>query len=133
MATCKCGKGCKCASKKITVESLGNGMYRRTSEDSKYIVEYNRDMCIGAASCAAVAPFTFVMDDENKAVLVDNNDECECNSEDECKCGDEECICSGESKRDDDETILAAAQSCPVLAIVIKDKKTGEQIFPPLE
>lgn len=79
-----------------------------THKNRKYIIEYNRDACIGAASCAAIAPFTFGMDDENKAFLID------------------------EGEWDDEELILAAAQSCPVLAIIIKDAATGEQIFPEL-
>ncbi len=75
----------------------------------KYIIEYHRDVCIGAASCAAIAPMTFGMDDENKAFIIE------------------------EGEWDDEELILAAAQSCPVFAIIIKDAETGEQIFPALD
>lgn len=89
------------------IENPEPEFFIRKSESSKYVVEYHRDMCIGAASCAAIAPFTFEMDDENKAVFViaENVDE--------------------------DDAILAAAQSCPVFAIVVKDAETGEQVFPP--
>jgi ferredoxin len=132
--TCKCKDGCKCKAGKVQIKSLGNGVYKRTALDSKYIVEYNRDACIGAASCAAVAPFTFVMDEENKAVLVgDDNDN---DNDSDSERDKESRKCDKEDKPreyDDDDTILAAAQSCPVFAIVIKNKETGEQIFPPLE
>ena len=80
--------------------------YVGKSTKRKYIVEYHRDACIGAASCAAIAPLTFEMDEENKALIIE------------------------EGEWDDEEIILAAAQSCPVFAIIIKDAETGEQIFP---
>lgn len=80
-----------------------------TSKKSRYRVTVKRDLCIGAASCAALAPNTFLMDDENIAVIM-------------------------EKEWDEDELILAAAQSCPVFAIIIEDIATGKQIFPePLE
>jgi len=83
-------------------------IFIRKSKNSKYIVEYRKDMCIGAASCAAIAPLTFKMnDEENIADII------------------------SEMEEDEDDIILAAAQSCPVFAIVIKDAKTGVQIFPP--
>ncbi len=91
----------------VIIENPEPEFYIRRSKSSKYIVEYHRDMCIGAASCAAIAPFTFEMDDENKAVFTVAEDV------------------------DEDDAILAAAQSCPVFAIIVKDAETGEQIFPP--
>ncbi|MEP7104130.1 MAG: ferredoxin [Candidatus Dojkabacteria bacterium] len=91
----------------VTVEQISPGIYQATSEKSNYIIEYDRSKCIGAASCSAIAPFTFFMDDENKAMFVENGIEV-----------------------DDDETILAGAQSCPVLAIKILDKFTREVLFP---
>jgi ferredoxin len=77
-----------------------------THKKRKYIIEYQRDVCIGAASCAMIAALTFQMDDENKAFIIE------------------------EGEWDDEEIILAAAQSCPVFAIIVKDAETGEQIFP---
>lgn len=91
----------------IIIEEISDGVFRATSEKSSLIIEYDRNICIGAASCAAIAPLTFVMDDENRAVI---------NAESE--------------EFDMDEVILAGAQSCPVFAIKIIDKKTGKQIFP---
>lgn len=72
---------------------------------SKYIVEILRDVCIGAASCVAIAADTFQLDEENKVYIL-------------------------ETDWDTEEIILAAAQSCPVFAIIIKDAETGKQIFP---
>ncbi len=68
----------------------------------KVIVD--REACIGAASCVAVAGRTFYMDDENKAVVV-------------------------EPWGDDDETVMLAAQSCPTLAIKLIDED-GNQVYP---
>lgn len=70
-----------------------------------YTVKVIRDKCIGAASCVAVAPNTFKMDDENKAIVL-------------------------AQKMDTDENLLLAAQSCPTAAVVVTDDETGEQIWP---
>lgn len=65
-----------------------------------------RDKCIGAASCVAVAPKTFKLDDQNKAVVIQTT-------------GDP----------DTDEAILLAAQSCPTAAIEVYDQN-GKKIWP---
>lgn len=64
----------------------------------------DRNLCIGAASCIAVAPGVFELDSENKAVVYND-------------------------KGADDETILLAAKSCPTQAILVFDEE-GNQIFP---
>lgn len=64
----------------------------------------DRDLCIGAASCVAIAPGVFALDEENKAFVVDQNGA-------------------------DMETILLAAQSCPTKAIFLYDED-GNQIYP---
>lgn len=95
----------------IEIKEVEKQVFRRTSKNSKYIVEYHREICDGIGTCSQIAPNTFVMDDENKAQLVELPE-----------------------TEDSDEEILAAAQSCPVFAIFIFDKETGEQIFPlPIE
>ena len=76
---------------------------QRTKGKYKKIV-IDRDECIGAASCVAVAPGTFQLDEENLAYLVDPDVY-------------------------DDETLLLAAQSCPVNAISIYDEN-GKKIWP---
>lgn len=67
-------------------------------------IEIDYDLCIGAASCVAVAPDVFDLDEKNKAILID-------------------------PKGADNEAILLAAQSCPTQAIRLYDEK-GKRIFP---
>lgn len=67
-------------------------------------VEVDRKLCISAASCVAIAPDVFELDSEGIAVVKN-------------------------PKGADWKTILDAAQSCPVNAIILKDKN-GKQIFP---
>ena len=75
---------------------------QKPTKIGKIVVD--RNLCIGAASCIAVAPGVFELDAENKAVVYND-------------------------KGTDDETILLAAQSCPTQAILIFDEE-GNQIFP---
>lgn len=69
---------------------------------AKIVVD--RDLCIGAAPCVVVASKVFQLDKDNKAVVIDQHGA-------------------------DDDTILLAAQSCPVQAIALFDEE-GNQIFP---
>ncbi len=71
----------------------------------KYKIKVIRTLCIGAASCVAVSPDTFALDDQKKAVIKDGS-------------------------QDVPDNILLAAQSCPTKAIVITDTETGQQIWP---
>jgi ferredoxin len=93
--------------KNIQVTEIAPGIFRAISEKSRYIIEYDRNICIGAGSCAYIAALTFLMDEENRAKIRDDV-----------------------ADFDDDDIILAGAQSCPVFAIKIYDKETGELIFP---
>lgn len=70
-----------------------------------WTVEVDHNVCIGAAPCTAMAPNTFALDDTGKAAILATAD------------------------AEDQETILNAAQGCPVSAIIIKDEN-GNQIFP---
>lgn len=74
----------------------------KTLKLSKIVVD--RELCIGAAPCVTVAPGVFQLDDENKAYVVDQN-------------------------AADAETILLAAQACPVQAIILFDAE-GKQVYP---
>jgi ferredoxin len=65
----------------------------------------DRGKCIGAANCVGIAPGTFKLDREKKAVLLDT------------------------AAHTDDE-IYEAAEACPTEAISLFDEKTGEKIFP---
>jgi ferredoxin len=69
-------------------------------------IEVKRDLCIGAASCLAVAPGVYELDSEMKAVVKDQN-------------------------AADEKTILESARACPTLAIALYDDD-GKQVFPPL-
>jgi len=71
----------------------------------KYKVKVVRSLCIGATTCVVVAPATFAMDAENKAVIKEDSSDAEA-------------------------TILMAAQSCPTQAIVVIDTQTGKQVWP---
>jgi ferredoxin len=68
-------------------------------------MKIDRNLCIGAATCIAIAPKAWAFDDEAKAIILDTCDE------------------------ETDEILLEAAQACPVMAIVITDQN-GKQLFP---
>ena len=70
-----------------------------------YTVEVDHSVCIGAAPCSAMAPNTFGIDANGKAVILATAD------------------------GDDIDTIMNAARSCPVAAIRIKNA-AGEVVFP---
>jgi ferredoxin len=90
----------------VTVtKSPDDKVHTGKSDQNKYLVEIDRDVCIGAASCVAIAANSFKLDEQNKVLILEGN-------------------------WDSDEILLAAAQSCPVFAIKIKDAATGRQIFP---
>ena len=65
----------------------------------------NRDLCIGAAPCVAIAGSVFQLDDEGKAIIID-------------------------PAGADEETIRLAAEACPVRAILLYKKDSDEQIYP---
>ena len=68
----------------------------------KIIIE--RNLCIGAGNCIALASKVFQLDSENKSVVVNE-------------------------KGDDAETVLLAAKSCPSKAIIVFDDN-GKQFYP---
>ena len=67
-------------------------------------VRIDRNLCTGVGNCEAVAPTVFKVDKTNKAVLLD-------------------------PAPVDEETLMAAAESCPVNAIIIEDDD-GNQLYP---
>ncbi len=71
----------------------------------KFTYRIDRDLCIGAATCIAIAPKAWVLDDEAKAIILDTASE------------------------HTDEELLDAAKACPVAAIFITDE-SGKQVFP---
>lgn len=82
-----------------------NGKQITTQDGKKITVRVDRNLCIGAATCVAVAPKTFALDNEAKAIVLDT---------------------AGEETL---QTILDAAKSCPVAAIFVTDE-TGQQLYP---
>lgn len=77
-----------------------------TTSDGKTIkVTVDRDLCIGAATCVAVAPKMFALDSEAKAILLDT------------------------SAEESYQSTLDAAKSCPVAAIIIEDDQ-GNKVYP---
>ncbi|MBI2029567.1 ferredoxin [Candidatus Gottesmanbacteria bacterium] len=71
----------------------------------QYKVQVIRDLCIGAASCVAIAPKAFQLDNEAKAITLPTIGE------------------------ESDQVLLDAAKSCPVAAIIITDQ-SGNQVYP---
>jgi ferredoxin len=65
----------------------------------------DRDLCIGAATCIALAPKAWALDDEAKAIILDT------------------------AEQESDQALLDAAKSCPVMAIFITDQN-GKQLYP---
>lgn len=79
--------------------------YPREMEGSNITkIAVDRDLCIAAVSCMAIASELWELDDENKIVVTDANSV-------------------------DDDTLIASAESCPTKAIFLYDKE-GTQIFP---
>ena len=67
-------------------------------------VAVNRDLCISLGNCVAIAPAAFDLDDDGKVVILDPSSV-------------------------DEQTLLAAAQSCPEKAIIVSDDR-GNQLYP---
>ena len=87
-----------------------------------YKVKIDRDLCIGAASCVAVAPGAFELDSEGKAVI---------KKKDGTQTSD---FVNYTDINDNEGNILNAAKSCPVNAIVIvevdAEGKEVKQVWP---
>lgn len=77
----------------------------QSKQVGKYEVKVIREKCISAASCVAIAPGVFELDEEQIARVISQDG-------------------------DDDATKLLAAQSCPTMAIVVTDTETGKQVWP---
>ncbi len=71
----------------------------------KLTMRIDQDLCIGAATCVALAPKAWALDDQAKAIILDTAEE------------------------ETDEVLIEAAKGCPVMAIIITDEN-GKQIFP---
>ncbi len=65
----------------------------------------DRSLCIGAATCVAIAPKAWALDEEAKAIILDT------------------------ANQETDESLTEAAKGCPVMAIILTDEN-GKQLFP---
>jgi ferredoxin len=72
---------------------------------AKYRIEIDREACTGDTLCVEEAPGTFELDDEEIAVVIN-------------------------PEGDDPDTILEAAEACPVEAIILYDAETGAKVWP---
>lgn len=77
----------------------------QTKQIGRYEVKVDRTKCIGAASCVAIAPKIFELDETNIAKVISQ-------------------------EGDPDDMKLLAAQSCPTMAISVTDTQTGQQVWP---
>ena len=73
---------------------------------ANYTIEYNKDLCIGAASCVAACPENYSLGSDNKAIVKNKT------------------ITDKELKKN-----IMAAKSCPTKAIEIYDEK-GKKVAP---
>lgn len=71
----------------------------------KYTMRIDQGLCIGAATCVAIAPKGWALDEEAKAYILETVEE------------------------ETDQTLLEAAKGCPVMAIIITDEN-GKQVYP---
>lgn len=67
-------------------------------------IRIDREKCVSAGNCVVTAPTVFILDDEEKATLLDVNSV-------------------------DEETLRLAAELCPTEAIVL-ESDDGEQLYP---
>ncbi|MDL5201308.1 ferredoxin [Streptomyces sp. ALI-76-A] len=74
----------------------------------RWHVEVDRSLCVGSATCVHHAPDDFRLDAARQSH-------------------------PAEPETDANEKVLAAAESCPVEAIVITLPGSGEPVFPPEE
>ncbi|QQR93260.1 ferredoxin [bacterium] len=77
-----------------------------TNDGKICYLKIDRPTCIGAGSCAALAPATFGLDEENLVYLKEDG-----------------------TQYDSLEDVLAGAQSCPVFAIEVFDENM-QRIWP---
>ncbi len=83
----------------------GQAAVAQTHQAGKYRVEVINEKCIGAASCVAIAPQVFQLNEQNIAEILSQDG-------------------------NDDDTKLLAAQSCPTAAIRVIDTTTNQQVWP---
>lgn len=86
-------------------------MTETTPKIGKTVVD--RNLCIGAASCLAVAPSLYELDGENKAIL-----KLKADVKNSGPAGRADLADAGLT----DEVIINSAKSCPTRAIILSDE-----------
>ena len=87
---------------------------------AKYIIEYDREVCIGVGACAGAAPDVWTMESEDKKADIKANLTPKIEGKMQYLEFDEDQL----------QVQLEAAQVCPVFAIKIKNLETGEYVYP---
>ena len=72
---------------------------------AKLQVSIDLNVCVGNAMCPHIASKSFALNDDRQGKVIDPD---------------------GDSR----ETVLEAAEACPVSAITVIDSESGEQLFP---
>lgn len=85
----------------------------------KITIKVDPDLCIGAGSCVAVDSSSFVLNDENKAYVLDHGQAPEAPKYER----------TVEVTEEEFDRLMLAAQSCPVLAVIVLDEE-GKQLYP---
>ncbi len=85
---------------------------------ARYVIQYERNGCIGAAACVGMDPKNWVLNlQDGKADLIDG------------KPDQESVLWEKEVDESELETVMNGAKSCPVLVIHVINKETGEKLF----
>ena len=79
----------------------------KEKKEPLYIIEYERDACIGAAACVALRPENWFLDTDGKATLLKKEIYTE----------------------QDFKAEFESAEACPVNVIHIIDAKTGKKLI----
>ncbi len=85
----------------------------------KLKIELNREECIGAAACVAVASKIWEMEADGKVSIIGGN---------KLEDGKKEEILIDTQNDEDIESIIESAKVCPVAVIKIFNTETGEQV-----
>lgn len=84
----------------------------------KYIIQYEREGCIGAAACVSMDPKNWILDlQDNKANLISGT------------FNEQTGLWEKEIDESELESAINGAKACPVLVIHVINKETGEKIF----
>lgn len=75
------------------------------SQRNGVTIDIDRELCYGFGDCVDSAPGLFELDEESKSVVVDPD-------------------------AHDLDTLMLAAQDCPVDAIIVVGAESGDQLFP---